>query len=470
MGVDEELRRAGRDLVDRSTARQTPSGLRRVHERRRRTRLVIPGAAVLVAGAMLWPGGDGESSVDSVDMPTSSTAPAEETSARIESGQGPTTVVAADGTPLSTLDGKELVPGEGDLAMAVMNEVRGVDTGWDSSASVALAAAGLTDRPDDVLAQMGDAGLIIETTIDMQAQTAAIESIDAAALGPELSAAMWSIDPTDGATVALAGPTALVDRQAGGAIRPAMMAVALESGVAADERLANPASLTIPVEGAGWEVRNFGGQGSDPVTLGEALAIEANTPWIGLVADGRIDEAFFADVAERFGLRIIDPAMPSMVLGVFNTDLSEVAAMTAVFATDGSKPDVHLINRISNREGVVLFDRTALPTGKSAPIVEPATRDAVRAAMADVVCCGTGTAAKLGGAVEQIGKTGTIPDAASAWFTGSTPALTTAVWVGGLDQMPIQTDPPLSGGGEPASIWADYTEAVGADDPGTFPR
>lgn len=90
--------------------------------------------------------------------------------------------------------------------------------------------------------------------------------------------------------------------------------------------------------------------------------------------------------------------------------------------------------------------------------------------MTEAVCCGTAIGAQLGGDVEQIGATGT-GQTANAWFTGSTPALTTAVWVGSMEPtMGTIDEDPLTGGGVPASIWAEYTGSVTDDEPKAFPR
>jgi membrane peptidoglycan carboxypeptidase len=118
----------------------------------------------------------------------------------------------------------------------------------------------------------------------------------------------------------------------------------------------------------------------------------------------------------------------------------------------------------------VLFDRIRLGVPESEPIVSAATRDAVRAAMADAVCCGTATRSQLAGDVEQIGTSGSVQDMPNAWFTGSTPAVTTVVWVGGMEPTTERVDPPLTGNGTPAEIWADYTGAVAANDQSSFPR
>lgn len=473
MGVDEELSRAGRELVSRSAAAQTPEGLRRLDRRRRTTRTAIPVAAAMLAAVMLWAGGDaGESSIDAVDQPTSSTGDVDESQVRIESGRGPTTVVTADGSTLVTFDGEDLVPGEDDLALAVMSELLGTGTGAGSSAAAALAAAGLRELPNDAVAQLADAGLVITTTIDAEAQEAASAAVEAAALPAGLTAALWSIDPDDGSTLAVSGPGAVIRLPAGGAVRPAMMAGVLEAGVTAEERLANPAALTVAIEGTGtsWEVANIGGQATDPVTMGEALAMSANTPWAGLFADGRTGEAVYADVADRFGFEGLVPALPSTVLGVFDTDLVEVVRMTAVFASDGSRPDVHLIERIETTDDGVLFDRSRSGVPESEPVVSVATRDAVRAAMADAVCCGTATRSQLAGDVEQIGSSGSVQGMPNSWFTGSTPAVTTVVWVGGMEPTTERIDPPLTGNGTPAEIWADYTGSVAANDQSGFPR
>jgi penicillin-binding protein 1A len=74
--------------------------------------------------------------------------------------------------------------------------------------------------------------------------------------------------------------------------------------------------------------------------------------------------------------------------------------------------------------------------------------------MQGVVQRGTGTPAGKGLNRPIAGKTGTTQDFADAWFTGFTPDLVTAVWVG--FDTPASLGDNETGGAVAAPIWHDY--------------
>ena len=96
----------------------------------------------------------------------------------------------------------------------------------------------------------------------------------------------------------------------------------------------------------------------------------------------------------------------------------------------------------------------------------------VNAVLAQVVSRGTGVNARIGRPVA--GKTGTGEEWRDAWFVGSTPELTTAVWVGFHDaersMLPPVTRVKVTGGLWPAQIWASFASAALAETPSSeFP-
>jgi membrane peptidoglycan carboxypeptidase len=77
--------------------------------------------------------------------------------------------------------------------------------------------------------------------------------------------------------------------------------------------------------------------------------------------------------------------------------------------------------------------------------------------MQQVITSGTGTRARLAG-WQPAGKTGTAQEHADAWFVGSVPLLSTAVWVGHPQaQVPM---PGMTGGSVPAMLWRQFMEAA----------
>lgn len=454
MVLEDDLARSGRAIA---AAAKKATGPAAVDLRRRRRRGRLAGsAAVLVTIALSGIGlrTVGEDRPSKVDIADETPSP------RIEIGAGPTNLRSADGQPLGALSPTST--GRGDpVADQVLEEL------LDGPVASRLAEHGLTGSPDARAEILSDAGLVIETTIRSQALTTAQEATDALPADGS-SAALVSVDPTTGEIVALAGPTSVLERQPGHAYLPIVMAAALEAGVPADEEI--PAPSQVVSDGtAPWTVTNFGNQDLGSLTLGEALAQSANTPWATLVNDGRLDPEHVAEVAERLGIPVSPgmPMVPAMVLGVLEVNPVDLTRAYATFARAGRPVELHIVRRVLSPDGETLYDTAGQADADA--VLDPTIAVEVRAAMEQAICCGTGAEAALPGDVAQFGMTGSTGGQADAWFAGSTPELTTVVWVGRLDSPePI---PGLTGGGVPARIWKTFMEASsGQGDAGEFPR
>ena len=99
--------------------------------------------------------------------------------------------------------------------------------------------------------------------------------------------------------------------------------------------------------------------------------------------------------------------------------------------------------------------------------LSPAIARTVNQVLEQVVTRGTGLHARIGRPVA--GKTGTGQDYKDAWFVGSVPQLTAAVWVGFADKPRSMLAPAtrikVTGGSWPADIWARFMGAATADMP-----
>lgn len=455
MTLEDELARSGRAIAAATgkVAGPTAADLRR---RRRRGRVV--GSAALLAFAaisgvgLMRFGEDHPAPVDTVDeAPPSS----------IEAGAGPTSLHSADGESLGVLSATP-TGGRDPVSDQVLDEL--LDDGPVASR---LAQLGVIGSREARAALLSDAGLVIETTIRSEALDAAREATGELPSDGS-SAALVSVDPGTGEIVALAGPTSVLERQPGHAYLPIVMAAALGAGVRGDEEIAAPAQLTSDGP-TPWMVNNLGGESLGTLTLGEALAQSASTPWAALVNEGRLDLRDVANTAERLGIPLQpgQPIVPAMILGVFEVNPIDLAGAYAIFAMAGQPVDLHAVRRVLGADGSVRYDASARPT-EGGPVLDPDLAVQVRSAMEQAICCGTGTEAALPGGVAQFGKTGTTGSQTDGWFAGSTPGLTTVVWVGRLDSP--QPIPGLTGGGTPARIWRLFMErSMGQADRGDFP-
>lgn len=455
MTLDDDLVRSGRAIATATRGDVIAVGALRARRRRGRVIGALLAVVALAGGiGVVASPGDGDGRVvDTVD----------DGSLRVlEAGVGPSSMVAAGGEQLGSLTGTAPTASSDPVVDRVLDEL--LD---DRFITDQLAALGVTGDRDARASFLADAGLVIETSIRADALDVARQSaVETTTNGT--ASALVSVDPATGEIVALAGPTSLLQRQPGQAIMPIVMAAALIGGVGPDEEIPAPAQFSTGGP-APWQVADLRGEDHGTLTLGEALAKSANTPWAVLVDQGRLRPENVADLADRLGL-VVPTSMrtiPTLVLGVSEVNPIDLAGAYATFATAGRAVDLHAVRRILGPGGDVLYDATARPT-PAAPLLDPAAALVVRDAMEQAICCGTGTQASLGPGVAEFGNAGTTGSQADGWFAGSTPALTTVVWVGKMD--PAAAGPGITSGGAPAEAWKSFMSRVEGAMEGTFPR
>ncbi|MBM3685323.1 MAG: hypothetical protein FJW83_12440, partial [Actinobacteria bacterium] len=312
-------------------------------------------------------------------------------------------------------------------------------------------------------------GLRIYTTLDLAMQTAgeaAIASVlpDGEGL-PEAS--ILAMDPRTGHVRAMVGgrdyfgtsPFAKFNlavgegRQSGSSFKPLVLAAALDEGVPLGKIYPAPPEMTIPVPGQpAWVVRNYGGSGGDAANLVLATISSYNTVYAQLMRDVGPEDA--VAMAARLGVR--SPLQPvyAAVLGTENVTGIDMATAYSTFANRGIRTDPVLVTKITDAAGNVLFEAPVVQER----VISESVADQMNAVLADVICCGTGTAARIGR--PAAGKTGTAESYRDAWFVGYTPNLTAAVWVGfpeaQIAMVPPRTPVYVSGGSYPARIWGAF--------------
>lgn len=327
-------------------------------------------------------------------------------------------------------------------------------------------------------------GLRIHTTLDLQAQFLAQEAIAKVLTDPaaDPSAALVSIDPRNGHVRAYVGgpdffgdsPEAKFDlagqgrRQSGSAFKPFVLAAAIDAGIPLTRSYPAPGSITIPLRGQEpWVVRNYDGEGSGRMTLGEATVHSVNTVFAQLVTD--VGPQRVVETAAALGVESPLLAVPSAALGTNEVTVLEMAAAYATLAADGMRVDPVFVTRVTDADGTVLYEA---PTARERAVPANTARQ-VNSILEDVVTRGTGVKARIGRPVA--GKTGTAEEWSNAWFVCSTPELTTAVWVGfpedNRSMVPPETRTRVTGGTWPAQIWQLYQGAALAEVPiSTFPE
>jgi penicillin-binding protein 1A len=298
---------------------------------------------------------------------------------------------------------------------------------------------------------------------------------------PEVQGAFASIDPFDGAVVALNGGfdfflsnfnrATQAERQPGSSFKPFVYSAALENGFTT-ATVVPDAPPDIGYQAAlerVWRPENFGGKYYGPSRLREALRNSMNAVSIRILQTMGVPRA--VEHVKRFGFD--DVAVPenlSLALGAGGVAPLDLAAGYAAFANGGFKVTPYFIDRVTMHDGTLLYvaeplicaecytpPETEVPLEPETPelvagVTElyPAQRAAPRAIspqnayliadmLEDVVRRGTGNQARVQLARDDLaGKTGTTNEGRDTWFVGFNTNIVGAAWVGfDLDDRPL---------------------------------
>jgi penicillin-binding protein 1A len=318
---------------------------------------------------------------------------------------------------------------------------------------------------------------------------------------PEAQGALVSLDPLDGAVVALVGGfdydaskfnrVMQARRQPGSSFKPFIYSAALEGGFTPATVVPNaPVVLNDAVNGNVWRPGNYEGDFSGPTRLRSALAHSLNLVSVRVLQALGVDTAI--KYAANFGFSADElPHDLTMALGSASLSPLEMARGYAVFANHGYRVTPYFIQQVLDGNGQTLFqadpdiacEDCALPDPKAgdpppgaphlAPVaITPQNAWLMDSMLQEVIKSGTGVRAQQLGRPDLAGKTGTTNDFTDAWFDGFNNRLVTVTWVG--NDQPSQT----LGAGEQGSqaalpMWMEFMGPAlknvrPADDP--FPR
>jgi penicillin-binding protein 1A len=278
-------------------------------------------------------------------------------------------------------------------------------------------------RYGDALAKPGDILYVrLTAATESSVRRAALEQ-DSGAEG-----ALLAMDNTSGDILAMVGGrdyalsvfnrATQAERQTGSSFKPYVYTAAIEDGV-------KPTDIIVdaPVSFGGYVPHNYEGDYRGAMTVANAFAESRNIPALKLAA--RVGIHNVIDVAHRFGVTSNIPAYLPVALGAVEITLEEQVASYAVFPNDGIRVAPRLIRKVSNADGITLWQETPAVH----EVIGQQTARTMMTLLQGVTRHGTGAAAAqlnhpLGG------KTGTTSDFTDAWFLGFSPSVTCGVWVG----------------------------------------
>ena len=310
---------------------------------------------------------------------------------------------------------------------------------------------------DQVSSYVGyaDQDLVVQTTLDPALQKQAEQTLTRvlAEQGPAMKAsqgALVTMRP-NGAVMAMVGGTdyrgsqfnraTQALRQPGSAFKAFVFLTAFENGYV-------PGNLFVdgPIRVGKWSPGNYQDRYYGKVTLRDAFARSMNS--VAVQLSEKVGRDKVIDTAHRLGITEPLDNNPAIALGVSETTLLEMTGAYATFANQGNGVWPFGIERISARDGTVLYERQGSGPG---PVASAASVRKMLDVMAATVENGTARKAKIDRPV--YGKTGTSQNFRDAWFIGLTSDLVTGVWVGNDDNAPMDK---VTGGTLPVMIWHDF--------------
>ncbi len=320
-------------------------------------------------------------------------------------------------------------------------------------------------------------GLHVRTTIDLELQQTAHESIAKWLTDPQgPAAALVAIDPRNGDVLAMVGGSNFRqsqfnlavqgERQPGSSFKPFVLASALDQGIA-PSTMFRSGELDIPFDNRMWHVENYEGSYLGTVDLETATVFSDNTVYAQLTR--LVDPKNVAAMAKRLGIQSKLNAYLSIGLGGEAVNPLEMARAFSTFAHGGQRIDgaafgnrprvvqwVARVDRDDDAKPVTMWQQNGpVPTR----VLDAGKTAILNDILQGVVARGTGKRAALPG-IAAAGKTGTTENHGDAWFVGYTPRLAVAVWVGYPNQLrPMLTEydgGEVAGGTFPALIWKTF--------------
>ena len=311
-------------------------------------------------------------------------------------------------------------------------------------------------------------GLKIYTTLDMDAQNAAVAAMqnlptmytDQNGLH-QPQGAIVAMNPHNGYIVAMVGGrgddafnrASQAERQTGSAMKPFVYLAAIQSGK-------TPGSIVddSPVDFNGWRPQNYERNFEGNITYRYALQHSRNVPAVKIADE--VGMSKIIDLAKKMGITTLtdednnlSTALGGLTHGV--TPLEMVQAY-GVLANGGIKVQPTAIVKIVDRNGQVVEENSI----QEKRVVDEKDAAIITNMLESVINGGTGGNAAIGR--PAAGKTGTTDDEKDAWFVGYTPDLVAAVWIG--DDYGSETLG-ISGADTPAVMWGQFMANALANTP-----
>jgi 1A family penicillin-binding protein len=244
-------------------------------------------------------------------------------------------------------------------------------------------------------------------------------------------------------------------RQPGSAFKPFVYAAALEAGYPPTTTLQDTPYRLVR-DGQVWEPRNYDGTYAGDITMRQALTRSQNIATVRLAEQVGLERVI--SMARKLGLSDDIPRYPSVAIGAAEVTLLEMVTAYAALAALGERPEPRFVTHVTDRNGRTVWQVAPRIQRVISQDVAFLTIDL----MQDVVNRGTGTPARGAGfRGPAAGKTGTTNESADVWFVGSTPLVTTGIWIGLDERQQIMRN--ATGGRLAAPAWGRIMRQIDTD-------
>lgn len=318
-------------------------------------------------------------------------------------------------------------------------------------------------------------GIRVFTSLDMASQLQLVENvkknIDETS---ELQVASVMMNPNTGQIIALVGGRDYSNsqynravqskRQVGSVMKPFLYYAALENGFTSSSTFMSQETTFTFSNNKTYSPQNYGGTyAGKPISLATAIAYSDNI--YAVKTHMFLGEEALVDTAKLLGITADLQAVPSLPLGTAEINIMEMASAYSAFANEGYAVKPHLINRVEDLAGNVLY---SAPTTKEQILNKSFTfilSDLLTTTYdSDFIDYSYPTAINIAAKLSNkyALKSGTTDT--DHWSIGYNKDIVTAVWIGYDDNQKLETsDYKYS-----RNIWADAMEAYMKDKESTW--
>lgn len=210
-------------------------------------------------------------------------------------------------------------------------------------------------------------GIRIYTNLDMDAQKILEDSVkNNMNTDKDLQVASVMMDPQTGKILALVGGRDYStsqynrayqsERQVGSTMKPFLYYAALENGFTSSTTFMSSETTFTFSNNKTYSPQNAGGNyGNKPISLATAISYSDNI--YAVKTHMFLGEDTLVDISRRLGITSQLDEVPSLPLGTASINIIEMVSSYAAFANQGYKVNGHLISKVEDLKGNVLYEK-----------------------------------------------------------------------------------------------------------------